>query len=226
MDYEAPLIAEPQSKAEAAVIWLHGLGADGNDFLPIVPHLRIAREHIRFVFPHAPMIPVTINQGLVMRAWYDLAEESGQIISNEQHQLASQSYLESLIHEQHGLGLAYDRIILAGFSQGGAIILQTGLRFPHRLGGLMALSTYLPGAERLKEERSHANADTSIFMAHGSDDPMISIDRAITSCDKLLELDYPVEWKTYRMDHAVCPEEIADIDDWLGRAIPHLTGQP
>ena len=199
---------------EAAIIWLHGLGADGHDFEPIVPELELARP-VRFVFPHAPIRPVTINQGMRMRAWYDILQLGGGP-EDEAGLRASQQLTEELIRSQ---GLPANRIVLAGFSQGGAIALLTALRYPERLAGVMALSTYLPLAPKLAAERSEANSDVPIFMAHGSDDDLIPMDRAQASHDALKALGYPVEWRDYPMPHSVCAPEIADISAFLSRVL-------
>jgi len=204
---------------DAAVIWLHGLGADGADFEPVVPELRLPpRLRLRFVFPHAPMRPVTINMGMRMRAWYDILQMGGGR-EDEAGVRASQELLEGLIEREQGRGVAAQRIVLAGFSQGGAIVLQTGLRFAQRLGGILALSTYLPLAGTLGAERSAANRGLPVFMAHGTHDPMIHIARARESRAALEALGYAVQWQEYDMPHSVCGEEIADISAWLLRLL-------
>lgn len=203
----------------AAVIWLHGLGADGHDFEPIVPELRLpASKPVRFVFPNAPQRPVTINMGMRMRAWYDILQLGGGP-EDEAGIRASQAAIEGLIAAEVNRGVPRGKIVLAGFSQGGAIVLQTALRHPERLAGVMALSTYLPLQEKLEKERAAANSDLPIFMAHGQYDNMIGIDRAMRSRDALLALGYPVEWRDYPMAHSVCPEEIADISAFLLRIL-------
>jgi len=199
---------------DAAVIWLHGLGADGHDFEPIVPELELARP-VRFVFPHAPIRPVTINQGMRMRAWYDILQLGGGP-EDEAGLRASQKLTEELIREQ---GLPANRIVLAGFSQGGAIVLLAGLRYPERLAGVMALSTYLPLAGTLAAERSETNRTTPIFMAHGRHDDLIPMQRAQASRDYLQKLGYAVEWHDYPMPHSVCAPEIADISSFLARVL-------
>ena len=199
---------------DAAVIWLHGLGADGHDFEPIVPELELARP-VRFVFPHAPIRPVTINQGMHMRAWYDIFQFGGGP-EDEPGLRASQKLTEELIAAQ---GLPAGRIVLAGFSQGGAIVLLTALRHAERLAGVMALSTYLPLAPKLAAERSEANSDVPIFMAHGRYDDLIPMGRAQASRDALKALGYPVEWHDYPMPHSVCAPEIADISAFLSRVL-------
>jgi phospholipase/carboxylesterase len=199
---------------QAAVIWLHGLGADGHDFEPIVPELELAQP-VRFVFPHAPVRPVTINQGMRMRAWYDIFQFGGGP-EDDTGIRASQGLLEDLIRQQ---GLPSRRIVLAGFSQGGAIVLQTALRHPERLAGVLALSTYLPLAATVEAERSPANATLPIFMAHGHYDDIIPLRRAEQSRQALEGLGYPVEWHAYPMPHSVCPQEIAAISSFLGRIL-------
>jgi phospholipase/carboxylesterase len=196
----------------ATVIWLHGLGADGHDFEPIVPELRLAKP-VRFVFPHAPSRPVTINQGMRMRAWYDIFQFGGGP-EDDAGIRASQKLLEELMAAEKGR-----KIVLAGFSQGGAIALQAGLRHAERLGGILALSTWLPLAGTLAAERNAANRDTPVFMAHGTHDPMIALARARESRAALEALGYAVEWKEYAMAHSVCGEEIADIAAWLLRLL-------
>jgi phospholipase/carboxylesterase len=196
----------------AAVIWLHGLGADGHDFEPIVPELELARP-VRFIFPHAPVRPVTINQGMRMRAWYDIFQFGGGP-EDEAGIRASQKMVEALIEKERG-----KQIVLAGFSQGGAIVLQTALRHPARLAGVLALSTYLPLAGTLAKERSEASRQLPIFMAHGQFDDIIPIRRAEASRDALTALGYKVDWHAYPMPHSVCAAEIADIGEFLGRVL-------
>jgi phospholipase/carboxylesterase len=203
----------------AAVIWLHGLGADGHDFEPIVPELRLpAAKPVRFIFPHAPQRPVTINNGMRMRAWYDILQMGGGP-EDEAGIRASQKQLEGLISVQKTKGIPARKIVLAGFSQGGAIVLQTALRHAERLAGVMALSTYLPLGSTLAKERNAMNADLPVFMAHGEYDNMIGIDRAMQTRGALEQLGYPVEWHDYPMPHSVCPEEIADIAAFLLRIL-------
>jgi len=202
----------------ASVIWLHGLGADGNDFAPIVPELRLPKAGIRFVFPHAPVRPVTINAGMRMRAWYDIADGANRR-EDERGVRASQVLIEALIAREKERGTKAGRLVLAGFSQGGAIALHTGLRHPERIAGIMALSTYVPVEEKLSAEASTANRDVPIFMGHGSDDPIIPLVRAEQSRNLLKSLGYPAEWHKYAMPHSVCPEELADIGTWLGKVL-------
>ena len=203
----------------AAVIWLHGLGADGHDFEPIVPELRLpASKSVRFIFPNAPQRPVTINMGMRMRAWYDILQMGGGK-EDEAGIRESQSQIEALIAGEVKRGIPQDRIVLAGFSQGGAIVLQTALRQRVKLGGVMALSTYLPLSKTLAAERTPESGSLPVFMAHGRFDSMIGIDRAAQSRDALLALGYKVEWHEYPMQHSVCPEEIADIAAFLLRIL-------
>ncbi len=196
----------------AAVIWLHGLGADGHDFEPVVPELGLGRA-VRFVFPHAPIRPVTINMGMRMRAWYDILQ-FGAGLEDEAGIRASQQLLEEMIKSEKG-----KKIVLAGFSQGGAIVLQTALRYPERLAGVLALSTYVPLAATLEREVSKANKDVPIFMGHGEYDDLIPIRRAEASRELLAGLGYKVEWHAYPMPHSVCAPEIADIAKFLARVL-------
>ena len=205
---------ETGPRPEVAVIWLHGLGADGHDFEPIVPELRL-KKPVRFIFPHAPIRPVTINQGMRMRAWYDILQLGGGP-EDEAGLRASQKITEELIAAQK---LPANRIVLAGFSQGGAIALQTALRYPERLAGVMALSTYLPLAAKVSAERSEANRDLPLFMAHGQYDDLIPMQRARQSREYLEKLGYKIEWHDYPMPHSVCAPEIADISAFLSRVI-------
>ncbi len=209
---------ETAGNPSASIIWLHGLGADGNDFAPIVPTLKLPKAAIRFVFPHAPVQPVTINGGMRMRAWYDITD--GAIRREDEAGVrASQALIEALIAREKERGTEAHRLVLAGFSQGGAIALQTGLRHPDRIAGIMALSTYLPIADKFAAEASKPNQDTPIFMAHGSHDPVIPLARAEQSRGLLQSLGYKVEWREYPMQHSVCPEEVSDISAWLGKVL-------
>ncbi|MBI2754192.1 MAG: alpha/beta fold hydrolase [Betaproteobacteria bacterium] len=206
---------ESGARPDSAIVWLHGLGADGHDFEPVVPELRLpGRLAVRFVFPHAPVRPVTINAGMRMRAWYDILQLGGGP-EDEAGIRASQGLLEALLEREASRGIAPRRIVLAGFSQGGAIALQTGLRYRERLAGILALSTYLPLAGALAAERSDANCPVPIFQAHGRFDDLIPIERAARSRDALQALGYPVEWHEYPMPHSVCAQEIEDISAWL-----------
>ena len=204
---------ETGPRPAASVIWMHGLGADGHDFEPIVSELELPETlTVRFVFPHAPMRPVTINRGYVMRAWYDVVGDGGEDAAGIR---ASEARIEALIARERARGFSAARIVLAGFSQGGAMALHTGLRHPERLGGIMALSCYLPLGDTLAAEASPTNRDVPIFMAHGTDDPVIPLHRARRSRDKLTELGYRVTWREYPMPHSVCGDEVDDLSAWL-----------
>jgi phospholipase/carboxylesterase len=206
------IVIDTSPHPDAAVIWLHGLGADGRDFEPIVPELGLpASLRLRFVFPHAPVRAVTINQGMRMRAWYDIFQ-FGPGREDDAGIRASQKLLESLVEQQP---LAPERIVIAGFSQGGAIALQTALRYPKKLAGVLALSTYVPLAPHVERERSPANRETPIFMAHGEYDEVIPILRAEQSRAFLEGLGYRIEWHAYPMPHSVCAQEIGDIARFL-----------
>jgi phospholipase/carboxylesterase len=199
-----------------SVIWLHGLGADGHDFEPIVEELGLGFG-ARFVFPHAPLRPVTINGGLPMRAWFDILALDRSASWDEEGIRASARSVYGLIEREIGRGMPSRRVVLAGFSQGGAIALHVGLRAPHRLGGVMALSSFLPLADTLSQERSLANVSTPILMAHGDADPVVAVDLADWSRRRLEADGYAVDWRVYPMPHAVCAPEIGDIASWLTR---------
>jgi phospholipase/carboxylesterase len=204
----------------AAVIWMHGLGADGHDFEPLVPELALpATLPVRFVFPHAPLRPVTINRGMVMRAWYDVRDDGGERREDEPGVRASHELIAALVSREKARGLAAGRVVLAGFSQGGAMALHTGLRYPERLAGILALSCFLPLTDTLATEASPANREVPIFMAHGTHDPLIPLARARHARTVLEGLGYHVEWREYPMPHAVCAEEIADVARWLRRVL-------
>jgi phospholipase/carboxylesterase len=216
----ATLELETGASPKAAVIWLHGLGADGHDFEPIVPELDLPdTPAVRFVFPHAPMQAVTLNGGAVMRAWYDVYALEGQRREDDAGVRASQARVEELIEREKARGVPAARLVLAGFSQGGAIALHTGLRHRERLAGIMALSTYLPVASTLAAEATPANRAVPIFMGHGRGDALIPIERAMMSRRQLEAAGYAVEWHEYPMAHAVCMEEIADVSAWLQRVL-------
>lgn len=200
-----------------SVIWMHGLGADGNDFVPIVPELGLNGLAMRFVFPHAPLRPVTINGGYVMRAWYDIGYQDLSLKEDENGVRESQLALEQLIAREIGRGLPTRRVVLAGFSQGGAMALHCGLRYPKRLAGVIALSTYLPLPDKVEAELSDANRDLPVLMCHGTQDPIVPLRLAQASCSRLLTLGFPVEWHEYAMPHSVCAEEIDKIGEWLRR---------
>jgi phospholipase/carboxylesterase len=200
----------------ASVIWLHGLGADGHDFEPLVPQLTWSgAPDIRFVFPHAPVRPVTLNGGMPMRAWYDIIsidagrDHDGRGIVDSVNQSAA------LINREIDRGIPADRIVLAGFSQGGAIAVQLALRFPKKLAGLIALSTYLLFSDRLESQSHEANQGLPIFVGHGTSDPMVPFSMGEELTRQLESIGYPVDWHSYPMPHAVCPQEISDITAWL-----------
>jgi phospholipase/carboxylesterase len=203
----------------AAVIWLHGLGADGYDFVDIVPMLGLKALGTRFVFPHAPMRPVTINGGAVMRAWYDVRGDAGVRREDEAGVRESQQRIEALIAREKTRGIPAGRLVLAGFSQGGAMALQTGLRHPERLAGIMALSCFLPLTDTVAAEAAPASRDVPIFMAHGTHDPLIPLARARHAYELLTSLGYRIEWHEYPIPHSVSPTEIRDISAWLQRVL-------
>jgi phospholipase/carboxylesterase len=213
---EENVVLEPAATADAAVIWLHGLGADGHDFVPIVNELRLPPAMaVRFIFPHARPRPVTINNGFVMRAWYDITGLGSDRKEDEVGIRESAGVVNSYIEQQNARGVSTERIVIAGFSQGGAIALQASLRYPQRLGGVMALSTYLPLRDSVAAEASPANKDVPILMCHGLRDPMIAAAIGKASRDQLVSLGYTVEWQSYPMEHSVCMEEVVDISRWL-----------
>ena len=206
------IVLDPDDGPAGTVIWLHGLGADGHDFEPIVPMLDLDVP-VRFVFPHAPVRAVTINGGMEMRAWYDIDPRSP--LSGTDDIRSSGDAIEELVLAEEARGVPRSRIALAGFSQGGVVALHLALRSEQRFAGVMALSTYVHDHEHLADLISFASIDTPILMAHGQMDPMIPISRAITSREALAGLGYDVEWYEYGMGHEVCPQEIADIAAWL-----------
>ena len=199
-----------------SIIWLHGLGADGSDFAPIADELKLPVP-VRYIFPDAPLRPVTINGGMVMRAWYDIAAPDIDARQDAEGIRASQSQIEELVGREVEQGIAQGNIFLAGFSQGGAVALHTALRQTVPLAGVLALSTYLPLADRAAGEALAATRNTPIFMAHGRSDPVIPCALGQGSRDALLGLGYTVEWHEYSMPHSVCEEELRDIGDWLSR---------
>ncbi|MEB0136348.1 dienelactone hydrolase family protein [Actimicrobium sp. CCC2.4] len=214
------IILDTSPAPTAAVIWLHGLGADGNDFAPVVEELDLTGcPGIRFVFPHAPTMPVTVNNGYVMRAWYDILGTDLVRREDEAGLRKSQAAIEQLIAQQTAAGIPASRIVLAGFSQGCAMTLQTGLRHPKQLAGLLCLSGYVPLNAKLAEERHPANQHTPIFLAHGRSDPVIPFARAEQSRDLLLSLGYAVDWQAYPMQHSLCPQEIKDIGAWFQKTL-------
>jgi phospholipase/carboxylesterase len=214
---------ETKTNPTASIIWMHGLGADGNDFVPIVHELDVSSiGGVRFVFPNAPQIPVTLNGGYVMPAWYDIYSLEPGAASRREDSAGlhhSRLAIEALIAKEVARGVPAHRIVIAGFSQGCAMALLTGLRHTHKLAGIMALSGYLPLADKTGAERSAANQSTPIFMAHGRQDNVVVIARAHESRDALQALGYTIEWHDYPMSHSVCPQEIADINAWLLRVL-------
>lgn len=219
-DTQTVVTLQPAVAATSSIIWLHGLGADGNDFVPIVPELRLPDSFaVRFIFPHAPMRPITWNNGYVMRGWYDIkalalkAEEDADGI----HQ--SEQTIRDLIQQELDQGVAANRIVIAGFSQGGAMALQTALRYPQRLAGLLALSTYLPLRATLSNEANIANKDIPILMCHGRQDPVVPYELGDHSRQILIEQKYGVDFRTYNMQHSLCAEEVVDISQWLQKVL-------
>jgi phospholipase/carboxylesterase len=208
---------EPRARADASVVWLHGLGADGHDFEPVVPELGLPAGHrVRFVFPHAPAIPVSLNFGMVMPAWYDIAGPDLRRTRHDEPGIrASAARVEALIARERARGVPSDRVVLAGFSQGGAIAIHTALRHAERLAGLVALSTYLVLPEKLAAERSEACRDVPVLQCHGTLDPMVPHERGVACRDALLALGYDVTWRDWPMQHQVCAEEIGLIGAWL-----------
>lgn len=217
--------AETGENPTATILILHGLGADGNDFLPIAEELQLDQVGpVRFLFPHAPVMPVTINNGYRMRAWYDITSFDAGAPQDEAGLRRSQALVEALIARERERGIAADRIVLAGFSQGCAMALLTGLRHPERLAAIVGLSGYLPIAEQTAAERSPANQDTPIFLAHGTQDEVVVLDRAEASRDALQALGYQVEWHEYLMGHSVHPLEIEALNAFLVRVLSAARG--
>jgi phospholipase/carboxylesterase len=211
---------ETGPKPTASVIWMHGLGADGNDFVPLVPELDLAGcGALRFVFPNAPHLPVTLNNGYVMPAWYDLLSLDLSRGEDEAGIRRSALAIEGLIAREVARGVAPGRIVLAGFSQGCAMALHTGLRHAQRLAGIMALSGYLPLPGLLAAEKHPANADIPIFMAHGTQDPVVSLAHAQASCNTLTRLGWRVDWHSYPMPHSLHPQEVLDIGRFLRQVL-------
>lgn len=210
------IVMETGNTPDATVIWMHGLGANGNDFVPIVQQLKLPPEMaIRFIFPHAPIIPVTINQGMEMPGWYDIASMSIVDREDEAGIKKSSDAIHQLCEQQEQQGIDSGRLILAGFSQGGAIALHCGLHYPRPLGGIMALSTYLPKCSKLDANDAATNRTTPVFMAHGLHDDVVNADYGKQSCERLKSAGYTVSWHEYPMTHSVCMEEVIDISGWL-----------
>lgn len=206
----SPLVLEPTTPVKALIIWLHGLGADGDDFAAVAESLEL--EGVRHLLPYAPRRPVTVNQGMIMRAWYDIALEGSRWLPNDEELLVSVQAVNHLVDQQLATGLRANKIFLAGFSQGGAVALATGTRHASHLGGVLALSTYLPLIEQLPTAHSPA---LPIFMAHGRQDPVIDRSHAQRSHQILEAAGYPVTWHEYPIPHSVCLEEIHDMAHWL-----------
>jgi phospholipase/carboxylesterase len=217
-DHPSPIILQTGKNPLHSIIWLHGLGADGQDFVPIANELELPVA-VRYIFPHAPLRPVTINGGFVMRAWYDIAGQSIDMQQDAAGIRASQSMVEEIIAREVAHGIAPRNIFLAGFSQGGAIALHTALRQAVPLGGVLALSSYLPLAESSARELSEQSKATPVFMAHGRSDPVVPYALGVASRDALLEFGHAVEWHEYAMQHSVCEEELRDIAVWLTQKI-------
>ena len=202
------------------IIWMHGLGADGHDFEPIVPELvRPGERALRFVFPHAPVRPVTLNNGYRMRAWYDIVSIQRGSAQDEAGIRASHGIVESLIRRENERGIASSKIVLAGFSQGGAMALYSGTRYPEKLAGIMGLSCYMLLETRFSAERVAANHSTSVFLGHGTQDPVVSLTLGEATRRMLETEGYSVEWHAYPMPHSVCPQEVLDIATWLRHVI-------
>jgi phospholipase/carboxylesterase len=208
---------EPTQAAKACVIWMHGLGSSGNDFVPAIEALALSdKDKIRFILPHAPIQPVTVNAGMMMRAWYDINSLDRELhVQDAEGIHKSYESVCHLIEQQITLGIPSDKIIIGGFSQGGAIALYTGLCYNKPLGGILALSTYLPVSDIITKQRSNANANTPILMVHGTHDDIIPLRDAEDSKNALVQMSCPVQWQTYRMGHSVCPEELFLIMNWL-----------
>jgi phospholipase/carboxylesterase len=216
LEAETEVVVEPEGRANAAVIWLHGLGADGHDFVPIVPELKLPpTAAVRFIFPHAEVRPVTVNGGRAMRAWYDIVGLNRMDAQDEAGIRAAAARIEALIDAQVAAGVPRGKIVLAGFSQGGAIAFHAGLRQREALAGIMALSTYLPLEKTVAAEMTPAGRGTSVLMCHGRQDPVVVFERGVQSRNALRNLGVLVDWHEYAMEHSVCPAEIAEIARWL-----------
>ena len=218
---EQPIEISSKQPANASVIWMHGLGADGNDFVPVIEMLNL--PHVRFILPHAPYRNVTRNNGYEMRAWYDIYGLTPISREDETGISESQAAINALIAQEISRGIAPERIVLAGFSQGGAIALHTALRYPQRLAGVLALSTYLPLKDKLAAEKSIANQPIPIFMGHGVDDDIITMERCQDSLAVLQTQNYLIDWHEYPMAHSVCMPEITDIQQFLSKLLNEPT---
>lgn len=209
------IISQTGDNPKVVIIWLHGLGADGNDFAPVVPQFNIPNLPIKFVFPHAPKIPVTVNGGMLMRAWYDILAIDINRHIDEKGILESVALIHELIDEQVALGFSHRHIVLAGFSQGAAMSIQVSTQYPHKLAGVIALSGYLPIPEQITNAQSPANIDTPIFMGHGTQDPVVPYELGKSSKTTLSKAGYKVDWHEYPIQHGVSMDELADIKTWI-----------
>lgn len=222
---EAAVEVETGPQPTASIIWLHGLGADGHDFEPIIPELRLPLTlPLRFVFPHAPLRAVTINNGYVMRAWYDIAMSERGLEQNHEHIRESEKLLQAVIEKEIRRGIPCENVVLAGFSQGGAIALHVGLRYPETLAGIMALSAPVPYAESLVAEVHPANAAVPVFIAHGTDDRVVPYDLVQQAHRRMEARGLKLERHTYVMGHTLVPDEIRDIAAWLIRVLARQDG--
>lgn len=216
MAFELPVIVESEQTATAAVIWLHGLGADGHDFEPIVPQLNFSqRPNVRFIFPHAQVRPVTINAGMPCRAWFDIRTFSDPLREDVDGMKMTNEYIHELINQQIAAGIASEKIVLAGFSQGGAMAMYSALTYDKPLAGVMGLSTLLGGSADLESSRLPANQNTPMLLTHGHQDEVLPYDLGLRSCEILKSWGYPVKWIAYAMGHHLCPDEIDDIAAFL-----------
>lgn len=213
------VVLEPEGEATASVLFLHGLGADGHDFESVIPILGLPQLGARVVLPHAPSMPVSINGGFVMPAWYDIRPGSLSERNDEAGIRASAARIQAWIQAERARGIPAERIVLAGFSQGGAVALHVGLRWHERLAGIAALSTYLVLDAHLEAEASEAQHGLPVFQAHGTVDPVVALDRGQACRDRLLAAGYPVEWHEYPMEHAVHPRELADLGAWFAKTL-------
>lgn len=213
---DPPIEIETGKNPNASIIWLHGLGADGHDFEAVIPELKLPTSlAARFIFPHAPMRPITINGGMAMRAWYDISQSDDGFSENNEHIRDASQHIRTLIHREQERGIATSRIIVAGFSQGGAVALYTGLSFEQPLAGIMALSTYVPMINSFETWVSVSARKVPVFQAHGVHDSMISIHRAEKSRNTMNQNGVSVEWHSYTMEHSLCAEEVHDISRWI-----------
>ena len=214
------IVINPSQKATSCVIWLHGLGDSGAGFSPIVPVLNLPKDHqIRFIFPHAPEQAVTINQGAVMRSWYDIKSMDLHNRADMAGVLESEQALHTLIQEQLDSGITSDKIVLAGFSQGGVIGLFTGLRYPQKLAGILAMSCYLPNADQLPTELAEANKQTSIIQMHGEQDEVVPISAGKKANTLLIDAGYTAQWTSYTMPHSVIAQQLTDISAWIQKVL-------